>query len=137
MSTRIDPDGLRLPIKLDSTSNGEFVPIPLDPVHRVAKLRALEQATVNARRLGQDRRSFLVGLSGAATTLLLVGIEGAPEGELARISRALGDSLRASGRFAFVGNGALDLSDAERELVAVVDSAPPSCQSSRSSMAPW
>ncbi|UFN48250.1 MMPL family transporter [Roseomonas sp. OT10] len=55
--------------------------------------------------------------SGAATTLLLVGIEGAPEGELARLSRALGDSLRASGRFAFVGNGALDLSDAERELV--------------------
>ena len=55
--------------------------------------------------------------SGAATTLLLMGIEGAPEEGLARLSRALGDSLRASGRFAFVGNGALDLSDAERELV--------------------
>lgn len=24
-----DPDGLRLPIKLDSTSNGEYAPIPL------------------------------------------------------------------------------------------------------------
>ena len=24
-----DPDGRRLPIKLDSTSNGEFVPVPL------------------------------------------------------------------------------------------------------------
>jgi hypothetical protein len=26
---RIDPEGKRLPIKLDSTSNGEFVPVPL------------------------------------------------------------------------------------------------------------
>ena len=31
-----DPDGNRLPIKLDSTSNGEFVPVPLDPVNRHA-----------------------------------------------------------------------------------------------------
>ena len=23
-----DPDGLRLPIKIDTTSNGEFLPIP-------------------------------------------------------------------------------------------------------------
>ena len=27
---RNDPDGRRLPIKLDATSNGEYVPIPLD-----------------------------------------------------------------------------------------------------------
>ncbi len=67
---RIDPDGLRLPIKLDSTSNGEFVPVPLEPVHQLARRDALQQATANARRLGQDRRSFLVGLTGAATTLL-------------------------------------------------------------------
>ena len=26
---RVDPDGQRLPIKLDSTSNGEFLPVPL------------------------------------------------------------------------------------------------------------
>ncbi len=25
-----DPEGQRLPIKLDSTSNGEFAPVPLD-----------------------------------------------------------------------------------------------------------
>jgi predicted TIM-barrel fold metal-dependent hydrolase len=70
MPTRIDPEGLRLPIKLDSTSNGEFVPVPLEPVHQFARREALQQATTNARRLGQDRRSFLVGLTGAATTLL-------------------------------------------------------------------
>ena len=55
--------------------------------------------------------------SGAATTLLLAGIEGAPEPELARISRAVGDALRQSGRFSFVGNGAFDLSEAERDLI--------------------
>jgi predicted exporter len=55
--------------------------------------------------------------SGAATTLLLAGIEGAPEPELARISRAVGERLRQSGQFSFVGNGSLDLSDSERELI--------------------
>jgi len=28
-----DPDGTRLPVKLDTTTNGEFAPIPLEPVH--------------------------------------------------------------------------------------------------------
>jgi predicted exporter len=55
--------------------------------------------------------------SGAATTLLLAGIEAAPEPELARISREVGERLRQSGQFAFVGNGSLDLSDHERDLV--------------------
>jgi predicted exporter len=55
--------------------------------------------------------------SGAATTVLLAGIEGGPEAELARISREVGDTLRQSGRFSFIGNGSLDLSDAERELI--------------------
>ncbi len=50
MSQRIDPDGLRLPIKLDSTSNGEFVPVPLEPVHRQARHEALSAATANARQ---------------------------------------------------------------------------------------
>ena len=65
-----DPDGLRLPIKLDSTSNGEFVPVPLETPHRQARRLAFEQATANARRLGRSRREFLVSACGAATTLL-------------------------------------------------------------------
>ena len=68
--SRHDPDGLRLPIKLDSTSNGEFAPVPLEPVHHHARQLALEAATHNARRLGESRRSFLVSLCGAASTLL-------------------------------------------------------------------
>ena len=55
--------------------------------------------------------------SGAATSLLLVGIEGAPSQELARLSRSLGAALRASGRFSFVGDGTTSLSDVEQALL--------------------
>src|SRR5258708_17105599 len=64
------PDGTRLPVKLDTTSNGEFAPMPLGEIHRGANRMALEAATANARRLGLDRRSFLVSACGVASTLL-------------------------------------------------------------------
>jgi uncharacterized protein len=70
MATRHDPDGTRLPIKLDTTSNGEFAPVPLALEHHHARALALDTATSNARRLGQSRRGFLVSACGAATTLL-------------------------------------------------------------------
>lgn len=69
-SRDLDPDGLRLPIKLDTTTNGEFAPIPLSPVHHHANRLARELATDAARRLNLGRRRFLVGACGAATTLL-------------------------------------------------------------------
>src|SRR6185436_15702050 len=65
-----DPEGLRLPIKLDTTTNGEFAPIPLEPVHHLAHDLAREGASLNARRLGLDRRSFMVSACGVASTLL-------------------------------------------------------------------
>ncbi len=43
--------------------------------------------------------------SGAAASLLLVGIEGAPAEDLARISGSLAEGLRASGLFSLVANG--------------------------------
>ena len=70
MAKRHDPDGLRLPIKLDTTSNGEFVPIPLSPANVESNRLALENATRNAKRIGLDRRSFLISSCGAASTLL-------------------------------------------------------------------
>jgi predicted TIM-barrel fold metal-dependent hydrolase len=70
MHYRHDPGGTRLPVKLDATTNGEFAPIALEPVHRDARHRAFEAATINARRLGLTRRAFLVSACGAATTLL-------------------------------------------------------------------
>jgi hypothetical protein len=65
-----DPDGQRLPIKLDETTNGEFAPRPLEPHSRAANALAREQAGRNARRLNLSRRRFLTSASGAATTLL-------------------------------------------------------------------
>ena len=55
--------------------------------------------------------------SGAASSLLLAGIEGAPPEELARLSRETGTALRASGRFAFVGDGTTTLGEAEQALL--------------------
>jgi predicted TIM-barrel fold metal-dependent hydrolase len=70
MTSSSDPEGRRLPIKVDSTSNGEFLPVPLDPVQRRANRLAQERASENARRCGLDRRSFMLSACGAASTLL-------------------------------------------------------------------
>ena len=67
---RIDPLGTRLPIKLDTTSNGEFVPVPLSPANREANRLAHEAATRQSKKLGMPRRRFLVSACGAASTLL-------------------------------------------------------------------
>ena len=65
-----DPDGTRLPIKLDATSNGEFAPVPLDGAACHANELAQAQASENARRLGISRRAFMLSATGAASTLL-------------------------------------------------------------------
>ncbi|MGI9332654.1 MAG: amidohydrolase family protein [Gammaproteobacteria bacterium] len=65
-----DPEGTRLPIKLDPTSNGEFCPIPLDATSRLANRLAHAAATADAKRTGLKRRAFLVSACGAASTLL-------------------------------------------------------------------
>jgi len=45
----LDPDGTRLPIKIDRTSNGEYAPPPLTPTQKLARRLAHEAATENAR----------------------------------------------------------------------------------------
>ena len=65
-----DPDGLRLPVKLDPTSNGEFEPVPLSAKNRLANQFAQAQATINAKRRGMKRRAFMLSACGAASTLL-------------------------------------------------------------------
>jgi predicted TIM-barrel fold metal-dependent hydrolase len=59
-----------LPIKIDPTSNGEYRPIPLGRSLTAANVAAAERVTLNARRLGLDRRQFLTRLCGAATALI-------------------------------------------------------------------
>lgn len=80
MKHRIDPEGQRLPIKLDTTSNGEFEPVPLSPANKVANHLAQEAATRNARRLGVGRRDFLLTACGAASTLLAFNAANAASG---------------------------------------------------------
>jgi hypothetical protein len=66
----IDPEGRRLPIRLDTTSNGEFEPVPLSSANRAANRQAHASASRNAKRLGMGRRDFLLSACGAASTLL-------------------------------------------------------------------
>ncbi len=80
MRFRNDPDGTRLPIKLDPTTNGEFAPVPLSPVHHHARKLAIEAASKHARRLGLTRRAFLVSGCGAASTLLAMNAAYAASG---------------------------------------------------------
>ncbi|MBV1795607.1 MMPL family transporter [Siccirubricoccus sp. G192] len=51
--------------------------------------------------------------AGAATGLILVGIEGAPPADLARISRAMAEALPATGLFSLVIGGEAALPEAE------------------------
>jgi predicted TIM-barrel fold metal-dependent hydrolase len=77
----IDPEGRRLPIKLDSTSNGEFVPVPLSAANRAANRLAHESASAFSRKLGVSRRRFLVSSCGAASTLLAFNSANAAAGK--------------------------------------------------------
>jgi predicted TIM-barrel fold metal-dependent hydrolase len=81
MKHKIDPDGRRLPIKLDATSNGEFTPVPLSAVNRAGNRLAQEAATENAKRLAKSRRDFLISACGAATTLLAFNVANAAAGK--------------------------------------------------------
>ena len=80
MRYRNDPFGTRLPIKLDTTTNGEFAPIPLDPVHHHARHLAHDAATINAKHLGLSRRAFLASACGAASTLAAMSTAYAADG---------------------------------------------------------
>jgi len=65
-----DPEGRRLPIKLDTTSNGEFMPVPLSPANRAANRLAHDLASKHSKKLAVSRRGFLISACGAASTLL-------------------------------------------------------------------
>jgi uncharacterized protein len=77
----IDPEGKRLPIKLDSTSNGEFMPVPLSAANRAANHLAHEFASSFSRQLSLGRRSFLTSACGAASTLLAFNAANAAAGK--------------------------------------------------------
>jgi uncharacterized protein len=103
MTHRTDPEGLRLPVKLDTTSNGEFMPVPLSRANVEANRLAHAAATANARRVKHTRRDFLVSACGAATTLLAFNAANAAAG-------------RTGGFFDVPGDAALDLQLAQSTL---------------------
>lgn len=61
-----------LPIKLDTTSNGEFEPVPLPAAARDARSRAVDAIEHGARHAGHAarRRDYLRSALGAAATLV-------------------------------------------------------------------
>ena len=69
MTQQTDPEGTRLPIKVDPTTNGEVMPIPLEAPALEANRTAMARAVDAAKRLGRSRREFLVSLCGTAATL--------------------------------------------------------------------
>ena len=77
---RHDPEGERLPIKLDPTSNGEFVPQPLQSYELAAIDQAQRAASDNARRRGVGRRAYMISDSAAASTLLAINATAAGRG---------------------------------------------------------
>ena len=70
MMKEYDPQGSRLPIKIDSASNGEYLPVPLTQEEAAANRQAHRDADFFSKKLGQSRRQFLKSSCGAAATLL-------------------------------------------------------------------
>lgn len=67
-----DPEGKRLPIKIDGTSNGEFEPFELSSAQKAINTEAYKKATELSKHLGLSRREFLKSACGAAAVLLTV-----------------------------------------------------------------
>ena len=87
-----------LPIKVDSTSNGEFRPVPL--TEHVARANSEAELRIGeyAKRVGIGRRAFLQSLCGAATTLLTLNEAFAAARQHRRsLSFAKGERIRDRG----------------------------------------
>ena len=95
-----DPDDpSTLPIKIDSTTNGEFWPRPLDSRLTDRLTRARSLAGDHARHLGISRRDYLQSTCGAALALLALNALGC-----------------RGGRYAVAPESALDKAVADRAL---------------------
>jgi uncharacterized protein len=72
----------RLPVKIDSTSNGEFRPVPIPDDLAAANTLAAQRIEANAKRTATSRRGFLASLCGSATTLLTLNEAFAARGKM-------------------------------------------------------
>ncbi len=65
-----DPEGTRLPVKVDTTSNGEYIPQPLTKKQKLANAHAREFVGQVAKKSALSRRNLLISTAGSAATLL-------------------------------------------------------------------
>ncbi len=65
-----DPNGKRLPIKIDTTTNAEYCPLPLTLTEQAANRHAHEFIDRACKVTNKGRRAFLKTLAGSAATLL-------------------------------------------------------------------
>lgn len=101
-----------LPIKIDTTSNGEYAPRPLGATLWRANELAEQRIGEYAAHVGQTRRGFLGSLCGAATTLLTLNEAFAARGNV-------------GGRFNVLREGAYEPAAAAQTLAGtefIVDS---------------
>ncbi|HSR63783.1 MAG TPA: amidohydrolase family protein [Gammaproteobacteria bacterium] len=70
MKDDLDPEGRRLPVKIDGTSNGEFLPEPENKIQRAYNCHANEISDHYAKRLNLSRRRFLKSSCGMAAGFL-------------------------------------------------------------------
>jgi uncharacterized protein len=103
MTTRHDPAGRRLPIKLDATSNGEYEPVPLTRAGRAARAAAYASVDEAVRKLGVPRRRYLVSLLGAAASL-------------SAFDRAFAATGQTGGRYVVPPEARFELAAAESKL---------------------
>ena len=93
----------RLPIKVDTTSNGEFSPVALPPDARAAVALARAQLEAAARRVGMTRRRYVVSLLGAAASL-------------AAFNRAFAVAGKRGGHYALAPEAPFEIAAAESTL---------------------
>ena len=94
---------MQLPIKLDTTSNGEFEPVVLPRDALAARHLAQAQVESAARRLAMSRRSYIVTLLGAAATL-------------AAFNQAFAAAGKRGGRYALAPEASFELAAAQEAI---------------------
>ena len=86
-------------------------------VFRVVDVRTDMAAFLPQGRTAASRFMLRQLQTGSAASVILIGIEGAPPAQLARISRGLADGLEHTGRFTLVSNGQNALSGADAQAL--------------------
>lgn len=98
-----DPDGKRLPIKIDTTTNAEYCPLPLTPTEQAANRHAHEFIDQACKVTNKGRRAFLKTLAGSAATLLA-------------FNQAFARSGQTGGYFSIAQEAAYDQSAAQASI---------------------